>query len=170
VTKTADVSGVTTHAAWLFDAPDGNAVADLLIELEHRLISGRPSTPTRVGYDGFSRDFLSPIATDYVPNLHGSLDWWRSGEQAKNRTRNMTPSALRSMIDQVVQPAPDNPDGPNLPVAPSLTDQLLRIGTGVLIVGAIGGGVYAIYRLSKNDDAEAAPQRYAEALPSWRTR
>lgn len=176
VVKQGNVSGTVTHAAWLLEAPDMNAVAAVLTELEHRLISGRPSTPTYQGYSGFSRDFTTPTIQDpYTPSLHGSVDWWRSGEQAKNRSRNATTSILRNTIDQIVQPPDENPDGPDAPVAPSLTDQLLRIGTGVLIAGAISGGIYAIYRLGKNDETDAptyappAPRR-VNALPSWHSR
>jgi hypothetical protein len=153
VVRIPSVSGITTYAAWLLETNNANEVAEVLDELSKRLIHGRSATATDPGYEGFSRDFTEPTPINFVPGeTYGTVEWWRRGEQAKNRTRNMAPNVLRRLFDSLDGVPEENTDGPDRSAAPSVIDQVMSVGKGLLIAGAISGGVYAIYRLTKSSD------------------
>lgn len=84
-------------------------------------------------------------AVPYVAAVNGSVNWWRSGEASRTRTRDESPGLSGGLVD-----APDNPTGPTTdathPTTPAgAAGGAVRAASGVLpwvalaaLAGAVG--------------------------------
>lgn len=96
ITRRAAPPYFYTTASWVYEWPDAIRVVprQALLDSVARQLRAQ------------SEDWDPPTAYAYDPNVHGSLEWWRSGQAGVTRSRDEAPTEF-GRLD-----ASENPTGP----------------------------------------------------------
>ena len=105
VTRKQVFGGYETDASWLYYWPDTPYSTQNAPTLKTNL-----HDQVKDGLAELSSAWSEPALIPYSPTLHGSLDWWQTGQAARTQTRDAPAMGLAQLTTPL-----ENPVGPSTP-------------------------------------------------------
>jgi len=102
VTRKSVIGGFETDASWLYAWPDTDYTTQNLVTLKQNL-----HDQVRDGLQELSSAWSDPAIIPFSEALHGSVNWWASGQAAQTQTREVPATGIARITDAV-----ENPVGP----------------------------------------------------------